>query len=98
MSCTLEANEYRHEQSVNYDYVGEILYGTANYTINMTSMVNEWFLQGINYDYSQKACVDEDGEASDDLDECVDYLQVSNEKRRMKMVGGGGGGREGQTS
>lgn len=78
VSCTMEANEDRHEQSLDFDYVGEITYGTANYTVNLTSMVTEWFQEGINYDYSQRACLNENGEAENDNDECVRYLQVSS--------------------
>jgi len=76
VSCTMEANENRHEQSQDYDYVGEITYGTANYTVNMTSMVYQWFAEGVNYDYSQQACLNENGEAENDNDECIHYLQV----------------------
>ena len=76
VSCMMEANENRHEQSVDYDYVGEITFGSANYTVNMTSMVYEWFAEGVNYDYSQRACLNENGEAEDDNDECIRYLQV----------------------
>lgn len=72
----LEANENRHEQSSNYDYVGEILYGSANYTFNFTSMVSEWFSESVNYDYSKGACLDEDGEEDEDDDECARYIQV----------------------
>ncbi len=78
VSCTIEANENRHEQSLEFDYVGEVSYGTANYTVSLTNMVGEWFQEGINYDYSQRACLNENGEAEDDNDECVRYLQVSN--------------------
>lgn len=72
----MEANENRHEQSTDYDYVGEILYSTANYSVNLTTMVSVWFNEGINYDYSQGACLDEDGEADDDDEECARYIQV----------------------
>ena len=72
----LEPNENRHEQSTDYDYIGEILHGSANYSINLTSMVFEWFFDGRLYDYNLASCVDEDGEAAEELEECERYVQV----------------------
>ena len=67
-------NENRHEQSTEFDYVGEIGAGSANYTINLTSMVFEWYFDGRTYDYSQAACIDDDGEAQEEG--CERYIQV----------------------
>ena len=73
----MEPNENRHEQSTEYDYVGEITHGSTNYTFDFMSMVGEWFNEGANYDFSQGACLDEDGEAQEDDDECTRYIQVN---------------------
>ena len=76
----MELNEHRHEQSTEYDFVGEILHGSGNYSINLTSMVFEWFFEGRNYDYSSAACVDEDGEQQDEEEECRRFIQVKKER------------------
>ena len=71
-------NENRHEQSTVFDYVGQINDASANYTINLTSMVFQWYYEGLSFDYSQAACVDEDGEAQEEEAEgCERYIQVS---------------------
>lgn len=77
MNCAIEPNENRHEQSTEYDYVGEIMYGSGNFSINLTSMVFEWYFESRNYDYSSAACVDENGDAADELEDCERYVQVS---------------------
>ena len=70
-------NENRHDQSTVFDYVGQISAASANYTINLTSMVFQWYYEGLSFDYSQAACVDEDGEAQDEEEGCERYIQVS---------------------
>ena len=70
-------NENRHDQSTVFDYVGQISAASANYTINLTSMVFQWYYEGLSFDYSQAACVDEDGEAQDEAEGCERYIQVS---------------------
>ena len=70
-------NENRHDQSTVFDYVGQINAASANYTINLTSMVFEWYYEGLSFDYSQAACVDDDGEAQDEAEGCERYIQVS---------------------
>lgn len=72
----IEPNENRHEQTTEYDYIGEIMHGSANYSINLTSMVFEWYFDGRNYDYSLGSCVNENGEAEEDLEGCERYVQV----------------------
>ena len=68
-------NENRHEQSTEYDYVGQINSASFNYTINLTAMVFDWYFDGREYDYSQAACIDEDGEEAEEG--CERYIQVS---------------------
>ena len=70
----IEPNEKKHEQSTEYDFVGEILAGSGNYSINLTSMVFEWFFEGRNYQYSTAACIDDDGNEAEEG--CERYLQV----------------------
>ncbi len=70
----IEPNERKHEQSTDYDYVGEILDGSGNYTINLTAMVFNWFFEGRDYNFNSAACVDEDGEEAEEG--CERYLQV----------------------
>ena len=76
-NCELMPNENRHDQSTVFDYVGQISAASANYTINLTSMVFQWYYEGLSFDYSQAACVDEDGEAQDEAEGCERYIQVS---------------------
>lgn len=76
VNCMIEPNENRHEQTTEYDYIGEIMHGSANYSINLTSMVFEWYFDGRNYDYSLGSCVNENGEAEEDLEGCERYVQV----------------------
>ena len=40
-------------------------------------MVFQWYYEGLSFDYSQAACVDEDGEAQDEAEGCERYIQVS---------------------
>ena len=70
----IEPNERKHEQSSYYDFVGEILDGSANTTINLTSMVFGWFFEGRDYNFNSAACVDEDGEEAEEG--CERYVQV----------------------
>ena len=76
VNCELEPNENKHEQSTDYDYVGEILHASGNFSINLTSMVFEWYFDGRFYDYSQASCINENGEAQEDLEGCERYVQV----------------------
>lgn len=70
----IEPNERKHEQSSYYDFVGEILDGSSNTTINLTSMVFGWFFEGRDYNFNSAACVDEDGEEAEEG--CERYVQV----------------------
>ena len=40
-------------------------------------MVFQWYYEGLSFDYSQAACVDEDGEAQDEAEGCERYIQVN---------------------
>ena len=74
-------NENRHDQSQDFDYVGENAVATSNYTVNFTAMVGSWFLERENYDFDTATCGDDDdyeenyGEDDDD-EECDGYTQV----------------------
>ncbi len=70
----IEPNERKHEQSTEFEFVGEILDGSANYTINLTSMVFGWFFEGRDYSFSSAACINENGEEAEEG--CERYLQV----------------------
>ena len=74
VNCELMPNENRHAQSEDFDYVGELAGASVNYTINYTAIVFDWYFDGLNYDYSQAACIDEDGEAEEEG--CERYIQV----------------------
>lgn len=74
VNCMLEPNEKRHDQSSEYDYIGEIQAGSGNYSINLTSMVFEWFFEGRNYQYSTASCIDDDG--NEEEEGCERYIQV----------------------
>ena len=76
-TCEMMPNEDRHDQSTMFDYVGQINAASANYTINLTSMVFQWYYEGLSYDYSQAACIDDDEEAQDEAEGCERYIQVS---------------------
>ena len=75
VNCEMMPNENRHEQSTEFDYVGQTNGGSLNNTINLTAMVFDWYYEGVDYDYSQAACIDEDGEAAEEG--CDNYIQVS---------------------
>ena len=72
--CEYILNENRHEQDSNYDYVGENIAGSANYTTNLTAMVFNWYFEGRLYDYSTAACTDDDG--NEEEEGCESYTQV----------------------
>ena len=75
VNCELMPNENRHEQSTEFDYVGQLNSASLNNTINLTSLVFDWYFEGRAYDYSQAACIDDDGE--EDEEGCESYVQVS---------------------
>lgn len=72
--CEYILNENRHEQDSNYDYVGENIAGSANYTTNLTAMVFNWYFEGRLYDYSTAACTDDDG--NEEEEGCESYTQL----------------------
>ena len=72
--CEMMPNENRHEQSTEYDYVGQINAASLNYTINLTSMVFDWYFDGRAYDHTQAACIDDEGEEAEEG--CERYIQV----------------------
>lgn len=86
-NCEMMANENRHDQSTVFDYVGQINAASSNYTINLTSMVFEWYYEGLDFDYSQAACIDEDGEEQDELEGCERYVQVRPQQSAAGTIG-----------
>ena len=68
-------NENRHDQSTTFDYVGENLGATRNYSVDYVKIISTWFNEGQNYDYNSAACVDEDG--NEEEEGCQFYTQVS---------------------
>ncbi len=80
-------NEERHDQSTDYDYLGENLVATGNYSYSLTTMVESWFLERENYDYYTAYCDDGDDDDDDDdnvdssngdKDPCSGYTQVDS--------------------
>lgn len=44
-------------------------------------MVFNWFFEGRSYSYDLASCLDEDGEAAEELEGCEKYVQVRNKKK-----------------
>jgi hypothetical protein len=83
-NCEYMRNEHRHDQSEDYDYVGENIAATANYTYNLTRMVQTWWAGQYYYDYSTAYCGDDEEDNNKDkrnddkeeFDECQSYTQM----------------------
>ena len=69
-------NENRHDQSQDYDFVGENLGATLNYTVNFTSIVASWFENKKFYNYYTGTCTDADQDEDEDGEGCIPYTQV----------------------
>lgn len=90
------SNERRHEQSSEFDYVGENMGATRNHTYNLSTLVGQWFERGQNYDYYSLTCQDEEDEEmnerrrrqeEDEADACQPYTQVRRAARRERERG-----------
>lgn len=97
VNCEVMSNENRHEQSSEFDYVGENMGATRNYTYNLTALVGQWFERGKNYNYYTLTCQEEEEEdemdrrrrrqEDDEDDICQPYTQVRGAAHRER--GGG---------
>ena len=93
------SNENRHEQSSEFDYVGENMAATRNYTYNLTTLVGQWFERGKNYDFYSLTCQEEDDDEEmnerrrrqedDEADICQPYTQVRRAARHARREEGG---------
>lgn len=75
-NCRYEYNEDRHDQSTEYDYIGQNIVATDEQSVNYTLLMGEWFNQRSRYNYYTGGCRDEDGEEREDLEGCEGYSQV----------------------
>ena len=75
VNCEMMENENRHDQSTTFDYVGETLGATRNYSVDYVKIISTWFDEGQNYDYNSATCQDEDG--NEEEEGCQFYTQVS---------------------
>lgn len=75
-NCQYEYNEDRHDQSTEYDYVGQNIVATDENSVNYTILMGKWFNQRSRYNYYTGGCQDEDGEEKEDLEGCEGYSQV----------------------
>ena len=71
-----EYNEDRHDQSTEYDYIGQNILGTDETSVNYTILLGTWFKQRSMYNYYTGGCRDEDGEEKEELEGCEGYSQV----------------------
>ena len=76
IECQYEYNEDRHDQSTEYDYVGQNILATDEESVNYTLLMGKWFQQRSNYNFYTGGCRDEDGEEQEDLEGCEGYSQV----------------------
>ena len=77
IGCQYEYNDDRHDQSTEYDYVGQNILATDEESVNYTLLMGKWFQQRSNYNFYTGGCRDEDGEEQEDLEGCEGYSQVS---------------------
>lgn len=76
-NCVYDYNEDRHDQSTEFDYVGQNIIATDETNINYTILMGGWFKQRSRYNYYTGVCVDENGDESENLEGCEGYSQVS---------------------
>jgi len=74
VNCEMMENENRHDQSTAYDYIGETLGATRNYSVDYVKIVSKWFQQGSMFNYDSATCTDEDG--NEEEEGCQFYTQV----------------------
>ena len=74
--CQYELNEDRHDQSTEYDYIGQNILATDESSVNYTILLGTWFKQRSRYNYYTGGCIDEDGEENEELEGCEAYSQV----------------------
>ena len=75
-NCQYEYNEDRHDQSSEFDYIGQNIVATDETSVNYTILMGMWFKQRSNFNFYTGGCRDEDGEEGDDLEGCEGYSQV----------------------
>ena len=76
--CVYEYNEDRHDQSTEFDYVGQNILATDETNINYTILLGSWFKQRSKYNYYTGSCTVEDGDDNEENpEECEGYTQVS---------------------
>ena len=75
-NCKYEYNEDRHDQSTEYDYVGQNIVATDETSVNLTILMGQWFKQRSSYNYYTGGCRDENGDEREDLEGCEGYSQV----------------------
>ena len=71
-----EYNEDRHDQSTEYDYIGQNIVATDETSVNYTILLGKWFKQRSKYNYYTGGCQNEDGEEMENLEGCEGYSQV----------------------
>lgn len=77
-NCQYEYNEDRHDQSTEYDYVGQNIVATDEQSVNYTILLGKWFKQRSKYNYYSGGCLDDDGEEQEELEGCEGYSQVKS--------------------
>ena len=82
--CEYDYNEDRHDQSSEYDYVGQNILATDEQSVNYTNLMGRWFKQRSRYNYYTSGCVDEDGEEKEELEGCEGYSQVQLEVYELR--------------
>lgn len=75
-NCRYEYNEDRHDQSTEYDYIGQNIIATDEQSVNYTLLMGKWFNQRSRYNYYTGGCRNDDGEEREDLEGCEGYSQV----------------------
>lgn len=76
--CEGMPNEDRHDQSTEFDFVGENLAATTNYSanLNFTAIVAGWFENKKFFNYYTLTCTDADGNEDDEGEGCTRYTQL----------------------
>ena len=74
--CKYELNDDRHDQSTEYDYIGQNILATDEQSVNYTTLLGGWFKQRSRYNYYTGGCTDDDGEENEELEGCEGYSQV----------------------
>ena len=80
IGCEYMANENRHDQSQDFDVVGESRLATLSYSVNYTNLLGTWFSEKKYYDYDTATCTVYDDEEEEEEERRASGGEVEGEE------------------